>query len=96
MLCARFRLLQKRGHVITFVVSSFKAIPSLAKTCLAACELIKRRQNQQFKSERRPTIEIKTHSTNLWITKQLNIGTSDVVSRYVSEFRKAAGSLPQR
>lgn len=33
----------------------------------------------------------KTSATNVWITKQLNMGTSDAVSRYVSEFRKADG-----
>lgn len=33
----------------------------------------------------------KTSATNVWITKQLNMGTPDAVSRYVSEFRKADG-----
>lgn len=31
----------------------------------------------------------KTSATNVWITQQLNMGTSNAVSRYVSEFRKA-------
>ncbi len=33
----------------------------------------------------------KSSATNVWITKQLNMGTSDAVSRYVSEFRKTKG-----
>jgi hypothetical protein len=33
----------------------------------------------------------KTSATNVWITRQLNMGTPDAVSRYVSEFRQNGG-----
>jgi len=33
----------------------------------------------------------KTSATNAWITDQLNMGTADAVSRYVSEFRASGG-----
>ena len=33
----------------------------------------------------------KTSATNAWITQQLNMGTADAVSRYVSEFRTSGG-----
>ena len=33
----------------------------------------------------------KTSATNVWITQQLNMGTPDAVSRYVSEFRTSVG-----
>ena len=33
----------------------------------------------------------KTSATNVWITKHLNMGTPDAVSRYVSEFRQNHG-----
>ena len=33
----------------------------------------------------------KTSATNAWITGQLNMGTADAVSRYVSEFRASGG-----
>lgn len=35
----------------------------------------------------------KTSATNGWITRQLNMGTPDAVSRYVSEFRLAGGEV---
>jgi REP element-mobilizing transposase RayT len=35
----------------------------------------------------------KTSATNVWITRQLNMGTSDAVSRYVSEFKQRGGML---
>jgi hypothetical protein len=40
-------------------------------------------------------IKIKTSATNVWITQQLNMGTPDAVSRYVSEFRNAGGAKKQ-
>ena len=33
----------------------------------------------------------KTSAVNAWITGQLNMGTPDAVSRYVSEFRASGG-----
>lgn len=33
----------------------------------------------------------KTSATNVWITRQLHMGTPDAVSRYVSEFRRNGG-----
>lgn len=33
----------------------------------------------------------KTSATNVWITQQINMGTPDAVSRYVSEFRQNKG-----
>ena len=33
----------------------------------------------------------KSSATNVWITQQLNMGTPDAVSRYVSEFRTSGG-----
>ncbi|MBT4797803.1 MAG: hypothetical protein HON81_05740 [Verrucomicrobia bacterium] len=36
-------------------------------------------------------LKLKTSATNLWITQQLNMGTPDAVSRYVSEFRTSGG-----
>ncbi|CAA6696134.1 MULTISPECIES: transposase [unclassified Lentimonas] len=36
-------------------------------------------------------LKLKSSATNVWITHQLNMGTSDAVSRYVSEFRTSGG-----
>lgn len=36
-------------------------------------------------------LKLKTSATNVWITQQLNMGTPDAVSRYVSAFRNAGG-----
>jgi len=36
-------------------------------------------------------LKLKTSATNVWITQQLNMGTPDAVSRYVSEFRTSGG-----
>ena len=33
----------------------------------------------------------KTSVTNVWVTHKLNMGTSDAVSRYVSEFKCKGG-----
>jgi hypothetical protein len=33
----------------------------------------------------------KTSATNVWITRELDMGTPDEVSRYVSEFRQNDG-----
>ena len=37
----------------------------------------------------------KSSATNVWITKQLNMGAADAVSRYVSAFRQAGGYADQ-
>ena len=56
-----------------------------------ANSILNDRKSAAWKVSLATLLKQKTSATNVWITKQLNMGTPDAVSRYVSEFRIAGG-----
>lgn len=56
-----------------------------------ASSILNDRKSAEWKVTLATLLKQKTSATNVWITQQLNMGTPDAVSRYVSEFKKSGG-----
>jgi len=65
-----------------------KGLASLAKDAASIATDLK---SAKWKILLAALLKQKTSATNVWITRKLNMGTSDAVSRYVSEFRRNGG-----
>ena len=65
-----------------------KGLASLGKEAAAIDSDLK---SARWKVMLAALLKQKTSATNVWITGQLNMGTPDAVSRYVSEFRASGG-----
>ena len=56
-----------------------------------AKSILKDRKSATWKVTIAALLKQKTSATNVWITRKLNMGTADAVSRYVSEFKAKGG-----